>query len=276
MGLFKRSQARQPVALTATAYDLVRLGRASYGGDSPYSPGPQSVPPGELDGYVLSALETAGFPATGSEQWTAFEDRFLNELVAEADAGDDWAVVGAFCVAVNFAGSSQGLGSTYLELMDRALEILRADGVAYTVLPPFAVKYWEEAHGTDGARPAGWPSALENVAVPAPGTEPQVTELASDESRRLAENDLAVGVRTYFAERRPDGQIVAVIEGVTPEDNQLKRWDWDGLAADNYPGFLRGLGDRLVTPTRWAHPDLAPYFPCRPRSRADMRRLAAT
>jgi len=43
------------------------------------------------------------------------------------------------------------------------------------------------------------------------------------------------------------------------------------VEAAGYPSFLRELEERLVTPTPWFHADLVPYFPCRAKSRAQMR-----
>jgi hypothetical protein len=74
-----------------------------------------------------------------------------------------------------------------------------------------------------------------------------------------------------YAERRSDGSVVAVIDGIDAADQKRKRWEWDGLDADDYSTFLRKLGDQLVTPSHWAHNDLVPYFPCRARSRNEMR-----
>ena len=44
-----------------------------------------------------------------------------------------------------------------------------------------------------------------------------------------------------------------------------------GLSAPTYGEILRELGDRLVTPRHWAHDDLAGFFPCRSRSRDELR-----
>jgi len=276
MGFLKRrDDHRIPSVMTADSSDLARIGWTAYGGDSPHPTGTIAVPAGELDGYVIAALEATGYPEVGSQPWTVLEERFLEELMVAAEAADSWAVVGAFCVAANFVAPSEAPNPRYLEIIDRTLVILRDDGVAYPAVPPFALRRWDQVHGTDGLFPAGWPSALENLAVPGPGEEPPVQDLADGESRRLAQRELGGGPNTIYAERSPDGRIVAVIDGIDSADNQRKRWDWLGLSVDNYPAFLRELGDRLVTPTQWAHDDLQPYFPCRARSREQMRRSPA-
>jgi hypothetical protein len=61
------------------------------------------------------------------------------------------------------------------------------------------------------------------------------------------------------------------MEGTDPDTGQVRRWDWEGLNAPDYPAFLRDLGDRLITHSLWAHDDVIPYFPCRRRSRDQMR-----
>ncbi|MEJ7786585.1 MAG: hypothetical protein WKF96_17425 [Solirubrobacteraceae bacterium] len=68
--------------------------------------------------------------------------------------------------------------------------------------------------------------------------------------------------------------MVAIIDGIDQSDGVRKRWEWFMLDAPDYVTFLRELGERLVNPSSWTHDDLAPYFPCRPRSR-DQMRLAA-
>ena len=116
----------------------------------------------------------------------------------------------------------------------------------------------------------GGPSALDDLPVVSAEEAPPVKELAEGELRRLAQAP-AAPQNMVCAERRPDGSIQAVMEGTDPDTGQLRRWDWDGLRADNYPSFLRELGDRLVTHTYWAHEDLIPYFPCRQRTRDQLR-----
>jgi hypothetical protein len=260
--------------MIASVEDLTRLGRVAYGGDSPQPPGVAALPGGELDRYAAAALEAGNHPEIPSEAWSKLEGQFLGELLDLAQAAGPWAIVGAMFVAANFVQTTDAADGRYLEIVDKASDILRRDGVAYSAVPAFALSRWIQVHGRDGARPAGWPSALTYVEAPEVGLEPPVHELADGESRRLARREL-VGTKSYFAERRPDGTIATVIEGVDPETGDNRRWDWEGVSADTYVAFLRELGDRLVTPTEWAHEDLGPYFPCRPRSREEMRQLAA-
>jgi hypothetical protein len=77
---------------------------------------------------------------------------------------------------------------------------------------------------------------------------PEVDDLGAGESRKLAETAVGNHLNVIFAQRRSGG-----------------------LAADSYEAFLRELGDRLGTPSFWAHDDLAPYLPCRAKSRDAMR-----
>ena len=273
IGIDRRS--RPSIVITPSAEALAQIGSAAYGGSSPHPPGLAALPPSELDRYAIAALEAGHYPEIGSREWVSLEGRFLDELLARAQSGGSWTTVGAFCLANNFVVRNGTPDERYLEIVDKACEILRREGVAYVGVPPFALDRWTSIHGWDGAHPAGWPSALEYVSVPSIGHEPAAQELVDGESRRLATRQLA-GEKSYFAERRPGEMVVAVVEGVTAETTGVRRWDWEGLSADTYVAFLRELDDRLVTPTEWAHDDLKPYFPCRHRTREEMRRLAAT
>jgi hypothetical protein len=272
MGLFSR--APHVPLLTATAEDLIRIGYAAYGGASPYPPGAAGLPVGELDSYAMAAMDAAGYPSPGTTEWAAMEEQMLDELQAAAERGGDWAYVGALLVAFNCTSAERQQDPRYFAIVDRATTVLRDEGVAQTAIPPFALSRWEARHGYDGASPAGWPRALEDVAVPAGGEEPPVVDLAVGESRRLAQRDPGDDSNRIYAERRPDGTIVAVVDGVDLSDGVRKRWEWDGLTGTDYRSFLRLLGDRLVTATYWAHDDLRPYFPCRARSRDEMRQQA--
>ncbi len=275
MKLFRGgSKPRASRVMTASAEDLVRIGSLAYGGSSPHPPGTVALEPGELDRYAIAAMDAGGYPGIGSQSWIELEGQFLDALLATSHTAGPWATVGALLVAANFVAPKENPDARYLEILDRACEFLRRDGVSYTAVPPFAIERWKRARGFDGIHPAGWPSALEEAEIPGIGQEPPVQDLASGESRRLAQREIA-GSKSYFAERRPDGTVVAVIEGVPPEAADVRRWDWEGLSAPSYVAFLRELGERLITPTEWAHEDLTPYFPCRDRSREDMRRLAA-
>jgi hypothetical protein len=272
MGLFSRSSRPQPAPLlTATPSDLERIGQAAFGGESIYPPGMSAT---ELDGYAVAFLDAAGYPAAGSTAEAAANGHFLDELTAAAQLAGDWGSVGAMCVAWNCVAPAHRGDRRYLGILDRALEVLRTDGVSYTSVPPFAMERWQARYGLDGIRPTGWPSALTNLPVPSPAAAPAVADLADGDSRRLAQAP-AAPANTIYAERRPDGSIQAVMEGPHPETGQLRRWDWEGLSAADYPAFLRELGERLITHSHWAHDDLIPYFPCRQRSRAQLRAEAA-
>jgi len=277
MGLFSRFSSHERAAvLTATPADLSRIGLAAFGGQDPHPPGMSAIPIGELDGYVMAAMASMGHPSPGSPEWAPLHRRFLDELTAAAEAAGDWGFVGAFCIATNFVASSDHEDPQFLAIVDRALIVLRDDGVSYPSVPPFALELYQRVHGFEGARPAGWPSALKDVAVSDPGRGPETVDLEDGESRRLAQPDPGEQSRVIYAERRDDGAIVAVIDGIDMSDGVRKRWEWLGLSAPDYEAFLRELGDRLVTPSYWAHPDLDPYFPCRDRSRDEMRIEART
>lgn len=273
MGLFSKRTAQQN-AFVGTAQDLEKIGRSAFGGDNPHPPGPAGLSVAELDAYALAAMSAAGHPQVGSADWDRLQERFFMEMTAVADSGSAWALVGAFCVGVNFSAHIPPTDATLISLMDRSLDVLRRDGVAYPAVPPFALDRWREMHGSDEFVPAGWPSALEDVPLPALGTISSGLALAPGESIRVAEANLAIGRRAYCAARRADGRVVALIEGVDPSDNLMKSWEWPGVVADDIDDLLRLLGDRLITPPLWAHEALQPYFPCRARSRDEMRRLA--
>jgi hypothetical protein len=174
MDLFRGSRKHQASRLmTASAEDLVRIGSTAYGGSSPHPPGTVALPAGELDRYAIAALEAAGYPEIGSPAWTSIESQFLDELLSTAQTAGPWATVGAFCVAANFVTGEEP-NQRYLEIVDKACETLRRDGVAYAQIPQFALDRWTQAHGWDGVRPAGWPSALDYVEIPKVGQEPHV------------------------------------------------------------------------------------------------------
>jgi hypothetical protein len=272
MGFFSRSgRGRGRGVLSATSADLVRLGTASFGGEDPTCPGLSALSISELDGYVIAAMAAAGNPIPGTSEWAALHQRFFDELTATAERAGDWGFVGALCIANNFVADTDRQDSRFLAILDRALQVMRDDGVAFAAIPPYALRRWEDVHGTEGLSPAGWPSALAHLAVPARGEVPVTSDLAEDESRRMAQLHEGPHSNVIYAERRPGGTVVAVINGIDAADQKRKRWEWDGLDADDYSTFLCKLGDRLVTPSYWAHDDLVPYFPCRARSRNEMR-----
>ena len=271
MGFFSRSSNQHPAQLlTATPPDLRRIGEIAFGGQSIYPPGISGIPTAELDGYAMAFLVAAGYPASGSSAETTANSQFLDDLVSAAELAGDWGFVGAMCVGWNSVAPIHRQDPRYLKILDRALEVLRTDGVSYTSVPPFAMERWQSLHGFDGSQPKGWPSALTYLPVPSVGAAPPVEDLADGESRKMAQAP-AAPTNSIYAERRPDGSIQAVMEGSNPDTGELRRWDWEGLSAADYPSFLRELGDRLVTHSHWTHDDLVPYFPCRAKSRDAMR-----
>lgn len=278
MGFLRRSKPAQVGAGTASkgaffsgsAADLKRIGTAAYGGDSPHLVGQPGVATSELDIYAMAFMEASGYPTVGTPVYATARDRFLRELNDAAATGGDWSYVGAFMIARNALADPDD-SPVYLSLLDRGLEVLRSDGVSYASVPPYALKRYEQVHGYAGGGPANWPSALHNIEVPAVGAEPPTAPLAVGEARHVA-GIVAMrgGPRKLFAECREDGRVFAVYEGIV-EDGNLARWDWDGVEGSDYTSFLRELGERLVTPSPWFHEELASYFPCRQKTRDEMR-----
>jgi hypothetical protein len=272
MGFFsRRSERDERPLLTATPDDLRRLGEQAFGGASVYPPGLSGLSTSELDRYAMDFLAAAGYPDSSTPAGRVAAERFLDELTAAAELAGDWGFVGAMYVAWNcVTPQSPAANERKLAIIDRALEVLRTDGVSYTAVPPFALDRWTSLHGYGEGGPAGWPSALAYLPVPAADDAPPVEALREGEARKLAQSP-AAPANMIYGERRPDGSIQAVVEGPHPDTGVLRRWDWEGLSAPDYPSFLRDLGDRLVTHSTWAHDDLIPYFPCRARSRDQMR-----
>jgi len=271
VSLFFRFSAQGRVQLlTATPADLRRLGEVAFGGQSIYPPGISAIPTAELNGYAMALLEAAGYPEPGSSAEASANGKFLDELLAAAELAGDWGFVGAMCVGWNCVAPSHREDHRYLQILDRALELLRTDGASYTSVPPFAMDRWTAVRGYGDTGPAGWPSALAHLPVPSAEDAPPFDDLVDAESRKLAQAPAAPGNMIY-AERRPSGSVQAVVEGPNPETRELRRWDWEGLNAADYPALLRELGNRLVTHSHWAHDDLIPYFPCRERSRDQIR-----
>jgi hypothetical protein len=109
-----------------------------------------------------------------------------------------------------------------------------------------------------------------------------VPELATPEPLRRGE-PLCVAVldgtpdsNTIWVEARSDSGFQVVTEAPDSETGIRRRWDWMGLTAPTYGWMLHELGDRMVHPPHWASDDLLPCFPCRPRSRDEMRIEART
>jgi hypothetical protein len=102
----------------------------------------------------------------GTAQWAALHQQFFDELTVTAERAGDWGFVGALCIANNFVADADRQDSRFLAILDRALLVMRDDGVAFAAIPPYALRRWEEVHGTEGLSPAAWPSALAHLAVP--------------------------------------------------------------------------------------------------------------
>ncbi len=267
MGWFKRTPDEEPLDPELFS----RIGRAAYGGDSPYPPGSGAVS-AETTAFVLDALARAGHPAPGGPKWDAYQDRLLQAIFETSRRGDGWCAVGAMCILWDAVAGAWTSDPRYEEIVLAACDLLRLDGVAFTAIPPYAIERWTSEYGRSGITPSGWPSALHEVPVPASGAAPPVTDLQLGESRHLADTDQGTHVNRIYGERREERLVVAVIDGV--DEGVRKRWDWLFLTAPDYPAFLRELGERLTTPQLWAHDELAPYFPCRPKTREEMRREA--
>lgn len=270
--LFNRKPEPPRRLLSVHPEELSSLGRAAFGGDSPY---PQGLGPvlTYSDQWLLEALERSGHPAAGTQAWSEFEETCLVELFELARTHDEWTKVGALCVVANLNTNVQQRSPLCNVLILEALEFLRRDGLAYGVLPSFALDAWADAFGHDGIAPAGWPSALETLPRPDVATLPKPQPLGHNERRLLAVRNLGGLERRYSVESRGE-RFYCVIEGIDPDDGVMKAWDWPGADSAQLTGLLDVVADKLITPTDWAHPDLAPYFPCSPRSRARMRELA--
>jgi hypothetical protein len=255
---------------TAKPDDLSRLGEIAFGGQVVHPPGIAAIPTAELDGYAMAFLAAAGHPPSGSSVESAASSQFLDELTSSAELAGDWGFVGAMFVAWNSVPQACQEDRRFWKIIDRALEEIRLDGVAWTAVPRFALDRWQSVRGYGESGPLGWPSSLAYLPLPASEDAPPVDDLADGEARRLAQAP-SNPANTIFAERRGDGSIQAVVEGIDPETGAARRWDWEGVSAADYPSFLRELGDRLITHSQWADDDLVPYFPCRQRSREEMR-----
>ena len=158
MALFSRRSSRPTnPAFTGTPADLLRIGTQAFGGQRPYTRGMAALPTKEVVGYAIAALESAGYPASGTPEWNSLRGRFLNELTAAAERAGDWGFVGAMCLGPDCLGTDCH-DPRYLAILDRALNTLRLDGVAAAAVPPFAIARWQSVHGMDGIRPARWPS----------------------------------------------------------------------------------------------------------------------
>jgi hypothetical protein len=176
-------------------------------------------------------MAAAGHPMPGTAQWAALHQQFFDELTVTAERAGDWGFVGALCIANNFVADADRQDSRFLAILDRALLVMRDDGVAFAAIPPYALRRWEEVHGTEGLSPAAWPSALAHLAVPPRGEVPVTSDLAEGESRRMAQPHEGSHSNVIYAERRPDGSVVAVIDGIDAADQKRKRWEWDGLVS---------------------------------------------
>lgn len=270
MGFLSRARgaASRPV-LSVSAEELAQIGRAAYGGETPHPPGFSHLMQ-QLDAYALRAMEASGHVAPGDAAWTAMMERLLAELTAASAAGEGWAWVGALGIAQNLVTDDVAEHPEYLQLIDRALLVLRDDGVACPSVPQPMLRRWEAVHGTSGLLPAKWPSALETFEIPEREV-PMPHELERGEALRIAQLDPSPQSNTIWVERRPDGAFQVLTEALDSESGTRRRWEWMGLSAPTYGGVLRELGDRLVSPQHWAHDDLAGFFPCRQRSRDEMR-----
>jgi hypothetical protein len=293
--------------IDASDDELAEIGRAAFGGDAPHPPG---FTMRDYDRYAVRAVQAAGYrqpdaAVLGTLQshfhsWLAHElgdaivqgsswghfgqrvlpdpaavrVRFFCEAQQTAEDASPWAVVGLFCLAANLATDDDSRKhAAFTQLTLAALDVLRRDGMSFTSAPPFALAMWTQVYGDDGALPRGWASSLTNVPLPPIGQEPATEPLAPGDSRAMS-TDLS-GQRTMFAECRSDGRIVGIIDGIPAGEQERQRWEF-GIEADTYTGFLRDLGERVVTPQLWTHDDLLPYIPCRARTRDQMRAEVAS
>jgi hypothetical protein len=270
MGIFKGRIGRLERTIDVSSDELAAVGRAAFGGEELH---PQGLQWPGLDPYAITVYERAGYPPVVGAAADEFFGRFLEDLAGSVDPSVGWASVGAMLIAANVLPSDQYGHPRFLALLDAALRSLRADGIAYSVLPPFMVGYWTSRYGYDGVHPSGWPSSLDVLTVPQAGEEPSVIELAEGESRTLSIDSPEPDARKFGAERR-GARVVATVTGVDTSDGLVKHWDLH-VEAPSYLPFLREFGEYLVTPRWWTHGDLLPYIPCRARTRQQMREAVA-
>lgn len=100
-------------------------------------------PPVDVSYFYLSAFNATGCPSPGTSEWAAFVDSFLSELVAAAESEGEWAIVGAFHVAKDLVGGDLS-NQQYVDLVDRAMDVLHGLGVPFSTLPPFALARWRD------------------------------------------------------------------------------------------------------------------------------------
>jgi tetratricopeptide (TPR) repeat protein len=158
--------------------ELARIGQVMFG--PPYSAASARIVTPDGSDYYLHAAEVLGFmPVPSSPEWTPFEDRLCEELVAAVEeAGGGWAWAGALVVASDMHLSSRN--PSYLSVLDRAIAFVRGAGVPYELIPRFAFDRWAETcvaagkpAGPDawkGAEPASSPPAYEQPTAPAAPT----------------------------------------------------------------------------------------------------------
>lgn len=255
--------------IEATPDELAAIGQRSFGGDSPNPIGLQLT---ELDHHAMHALEVAGYPTAGTPAYADYVARIVAEATELGERTPPLGIVGAFAVVTNCVTPNDH--PAFLPLVHAAVDALRRDGVAYASIPPFALDHWTAVHGYGTSGPKGFPPSISFRELPPEGHEPDVAPLAVGERRKLSMDGPEGQGRSTFAEHRPDGAIVAVVEGIDLGDGQHKTWE-RGVEAASYPAFLRELGDTLGFDQHWMHPDLAPYIPCSTRTRAEMRAEAA-
>lgn len=153
--MWRRRQKATPAwPIPASGDDLALIGRKTY----PHASIPTQA--SDVTRYYLPAMEACGFPSPGTDQWGGFVDRFVCQLLEVADGADDrWAVAGAFEVARDLLGSDVS-NARYADLVDRTLLFLRDSGIAYQLVPPFALNRWYGRFGMVGLRPADWPASV--------------------------------------------------------------------------------------------------------------------
>jgi len=265
-------QSRQHPLMAVTPDDLKRIGVTAFGGESIYPPGYNAVRE-ELEGCLLAFREVTGYAAAGSAQAVPFESGFLDELSGKAQTAGGWGDIGAMLLLYEILPNSYQQDQRYLAIVERGVETLRRDGVAYTRVPPFALDLWVSVHGCkyDDNRPKGWPPTLARLPAPPVDGTSRLTDISVGESRPLAQPPSAPQ-NMIHGERRAAELIQAVVEGIEPNGGRTQRWDLEEIRAPDYRGFLVLLGAWIGTRNEsWVHDDLIPYIPYRIRTRAELR-----
>lgn len=198
--------------------------------------------------------------------WDNFFSQFLSayntnltQAIAEihkAAGSDVFARYGGYQVVAEFDAACKD--PLYLSMIDAALELMYTRGLSSGYMTGYERDRWVETHGDlrtsfDRIVEVAQPSvdAVPNLVIE-PGQNVMVAKMGPSE------------LDNQFWIERLDGSTYVAFS--------MRQWDNDAVTltrceekqvntSDSLGGILRNVGDFLRTPTYWAHPDLAPYFP---------------